>query len=370
MWTDKGEIKGPFYHYHDILTKYGCSDENKVKLQAMWNEPHRVYHSQEHLEEILSLIEKWKIGQPDIMNTMLVPGLPKRIAESEYEALILAAFFHDAMYDPKSQTNEEDSAVLYSNMCAFKYTHFELTRALVHGMILDTKDHTKKPSSDLSAKFLEFDLHGLLYGSLSRMISDENKIMREFGFVDFTLYKDTRGTKFLEKFAPHIKSINPQSNIDSYLDWYKNRIPKIAVYPGSFNPLHLGHLDVLKKAERIFDKVILAVGINPDKPGSKLMTIDLVEALRKKLPNNQVESFEGMLTEYINTKKYPITIIKGLRNPVDFDYEKHQLRFMEDMDDNISIAYIISDRKYEHLSSSAIRQIHAVNPELIKKYIP
>ena len=346
MWTDKGEIKGPFNYYHDIFTKYGCSDENIVKLQSMWNEPRRVYHNQGHLEEILSLIENWKITHPK--------------DEGEFEALILAAFFHDGVYDPKSQTNEEDSAVLYSTMCTFKYKHFELVNALVHGMILDTKDHTQKPSSDLSAKFLEFDLHGLLYGSLSRMISDENKIMREFGFVDFTLYKDTRGTKFLDKFAPHIKSINPQSNIDSYIDWYKNRSPKIAIFAGSFYPFHKGHLDILKRAEHIFDKVIVLLCVNPKKHNNIEQVKGYVNELRKKLPNNQVEFHDGMLHHYIKKLTYPVSIVKGLRSASDFDSEKLQLRYMEDMYPEINIVYIVSDRKFEHVSSSGIKEIQGM----------
>ena len=81
--------------------------------------------------------------------------------------------------------------------------------------------------------------------------------------------------------------------------------------------------------------------------------------------------FEGMLTDYVKSKSYPVSIVKGLRNPTDFDSERLQLRFMEDMDPNINIIYIISDRKYEHLSSSAIRQISSAdsNPDLVGKYL-
>jgi predicted metal-dependent HD superfamily phosphohydrolase len=194
----------------------------------MWNEPHRVYHNQEHLDEIISLIEHWKITHPTL-------------TETEFELYILTAIFHDAIYDPRSIVpgeNELKSAELFLKMCP-NASKSELNREgnpyksvsdFVYGMILDTKDHTQKPTSYYSEQFLAFDLHGMAFGSLSRMISDEKKIMREFGFVDYETYHNTRGTKFLEKFAPHIKkAINPNSRVDEYLDWYKTTTPKIAV---------------------------------------------------------------------------------------------------------------------------------------------
>jgi pantetheine-phosphate adenylyltransferase len=348
MWTDKGDIKGPFQKYHSTLTKYGCSDENIIKLQSMWNEPHRVYHNQEHLDEIISLIEHWKTTHLNL-------------TPDEFDSLLLTAFFHDAVYDPISKTNEEDSAKLYLSMCQFRYEHFKDLHLVVEKMILDTKDHTKKPSSHLSEQFLVFDLHGLVYGSLSRKIADEAKIMREFGFVDFETYKNERGIKFLDKYATHIRTnINPQSNVMEYVDWFKNRTPKIAIYPGSFFEFHRGHLDILKRAERIFDKVIILMCVNPGKRNNTDHMKGHLQELLKKLPNNQIEFHDGMLHEYIKKLKYPVSIVKGLRNASDFDSEKLQLRYMEDLCPDINIVYIVSDRKYEHVSSSGIKQIQSM----------
>src|ERR1035441_633965 len=137
MWTDKGDIKGPFQKYRAVLAKYGCIDENILKLQNMWNETHRVYHNQEHLEEILSLIEDYQHDE-----------LAKRGESLQWwvDALIMTAFFHDAIYDPKSKTNEEDSADLFSKMCTDKHDQMVNGFAdIVRLAILDTKDHTKTP---------------------------------------------------------------------------------------------------------------------------------------------------------------------------------------------------------------------------------
>ena len=358
MWTDKGELNSTFTKYHPILTKYGCTDDDVLNLQNMWNEPHRVYHNQEHLEEILGLIENLRSTRPNM-------------TEVAFDIFVLAAFFHDAVYDPKSKTNEEDSAELFLKTC-YKATDIYNTGTIevdnpagtvtnfVYAMILDTKDHTKNPSSYFSGQFLIFDLNGMINGSVSRMIADEGKIMREFGFVDFDVYKNVRGTMFLDKFATHIKSINKDSKVEEYIDWYKNRTPKIAVFAGSFFPFHRGHHDILKRAERIFDKVIVLLCINPSKNNNSEQVKEYIEKdLSKKLPNNQIEFFSGMVHEYVKSKNYPLSVVKGLRNASDFDSEKLQLRYMEDFYPDINIVYIVSDRKFEHVSSTGVKQIQS-----------
>lgn len=358
MWTDKGDITGPFQHYRDVLTRYGCSDADILKLQLMWNEPHRVYHNQEHLEEILSLIEDYKRVQVDPIDWWI-------------DALIMTAFFHDAVYDPMSKTNEEDSAALFFSMCHDNPNMVDGFEDIVNGAILDTKDHTKTPSSSVSSIFLKMDLNGLINGSLSRMISDEQKIMREFGFVDYGIYKDVRGTQFLDKFAPYVKHVNPNSQIDAYVDWFKHRTPNIAVFTGTFFPFHRGHNDILKRAERIFDKVIVLACVNPGKSNDLSVVKKYVETeLRQKLPNNQVEFFDGMVHNYIKELSYSASVVKGLRNASDFDAEKLQLRYMEDMYPEINIVYIVSDRKFEHVSSSGIKLIQSMGAnEEASKYL-
>jgi phosphopantetheine adenylyltransferase len=95
------------------------------------------------------------------------------------------------------------------------------------------------------------------------------------------------------------------------------------------------------------------------------------EELSKILPNNQVEFYEGMLHNYVKSKKYPLSIVKGLRNASDFDSEKLQLRYMEDMMPDINIVYIVSDRKYEHVSSSGIKSIQGMGAvDEAKVYLP
>ena len=124
---------------------------------------------------------------------------------------------------------------------------------------------------------------------------------------------------------------------------------KTAIYPGSFNPWHDGHQDVLNKALAVFDKVIVAQGLNPAKSEPLAFSISKVE----------VVSFTGLLKDFINNySDYRINaIIKGIRNSNDFEYEKTQQYWNEDLGIVIPTIYFISDRSLVHVSSSAIRQI-------------
>lgn len=128
----------------------------------------------------------------------------------------------------------------------------------------------------------------------------------------------------------------------------------IAIYPGSFNPWHEGHEDVLKKALMVFDKVILSQGFNPEKPDEKeLFPAHLTEKYGDKIA---ICFSSTLLVDQL--KALPVhAVIKGLRNAADLEYEKTQQYWNEDLGIEIPTVYIITDRKYSHISSSAIRQV-------------
>lgn len=150
---------------------------------------------------------------------------------------------------------------------------------------------------------------------------------------------------------------------------------KTAIYPGSFNPWHAGHDDIVRKALRVFDKVIIAAGHNPDKS-----VFDFAANL-EKLKNQhlygtnngvlEVIGFHGLLADYVravNENEYKIhAVIRGLRNGQDFEFEKMQQYHNEDLLIGIPILYLISGRGKVHLSSTAIRAITKARGE---KYEP
>ena len=146
---------------------------------------------------------------------------------------------------------------------------------------------------------------------------------------------------------------------------------KIGIYAGSFAPMHVGHYNIFKKAERVFGKgnVILAIGCNPEKA---LNTADYQKQqeerskeLSEKL-NAEVVPYFIFLDEFIIQKEnegYDVFLVRGLRNGEDLAHEDSQIRFIEDFLDFLEIEYELKtiflrcDPKFDHISSSAIRAI-------------
>ena len=124
---------------------------------------------------------------------------------------------------------------------------------------------------------------------------------------------------------------------------------KIGVYAGSFNPFHKGHYNILCKAEKIFDKVIIARGINPEKN-------NVLVPLPKILDDRPVLSYNGLLTDFMTSlEEENVTLIRGLRNSVDLQFEMNQYRYFQDLMPNIQMVSIFCDKEFEHISSSGIR---------------
>ncbi|WP_345947903.1 adenylyltransferase/cytidyltransferase family protein [Mucilaginibacter sp. PAMB04274] len=284
-----------------------------------YEEPHRFYHTLNHLEDIFQ----------QLTNRGLIDN----------KALLLAAVYHDIIYDPKSLTNEEDSERFFIE----NYSGDEMLKQEVSNIILDTKTH--QPSTALSAIFCEIDLN-ILYQPLHKLIAYEHQIFKEFQFVDYSIYKVKR-LEVLKKLKEQVA--NP--DLDALITYVECRQPTIAVYPGSFNPFHKGHYNILQKAEGIFDKVIIARGINADKGPA-------THTLPAALTYRQIESYSGLLTDFINSLGYPATIIRGLRNSTDLQYELNQYRYLQDLSTKpLHIISVFCDREFEHISSTGIRNL-------------
>lgn len=149
---------------------------------------------------------------------------------------------------------------------------------------------------------------------------------------------------------------------------------KTAIYPGSFNPWHEGHQDILEKSLQIFDRVIIARGENPSKKHDKLTELAIQSAeeswIANKLPARLIErvifvTFKGFLHAWVkNHAAYETcAVIRGLRNGYDLQYEINQQYWYEDLGLTIPIVYFITDRKLGHISSTAIREIEKIKSE-------
>jgi pantetheine-phosphate adenylyltransferase len=132
---------------------------------------------------------------------------------------------------------------------------------------------------------------------------------------------------------------------------------KVAIYPGSFDPPTNGHIDVLERASKMFDHIIVAVVHNIYKNG--LFTteerVDLLKQSSGHIPNIEFDSFSGLLMDYVKSKKACV-IIRGLRTVSDFEYEMHMAMMNSHLCPDVSTIFIMCNPNYSFVSSSSVKE--------------
>ena len=145
---------------------------------------------------------------------------------------------------------------------------------------------------------------------------------------------------------------------------------KIAMYPGSFDPITIGHLEIIEKASSLFDKLIIVITVNSNK--KCLLTLDerklLIEKSTNHLNNIEIKVNEGLTVDFAikNKIKY---IVKGIRNGYDLDSELTQAFFNDNLDKEIQTVFLLPTFKNIYISSSAVRELYHFNGEF-KQYVP
>lgn len=135
-------------------------------------------------------------------------------------------------------------------------------------------------------------------------------------------------------------------------------MPKIAVFPGSFDPITNGHIDLVRRFDPLFDKIIVAVGVNSQKKGLFPLEQRMawLEAVFAEDANVEVGSFEGLTVNYCKEQGAEY-LIRGLRNASDFDYEKTISQLNTIIGDGLETVFFISKPEYSHISSTIVREI-------------
>ena len=132
----------------------------------------------------------------------------------------------------------------------------------------------------------------------------------------------------------------------------------IAIYPGSFDPITNGHLDIITRGSKIYDKVIVAVLVNMDK--NCLFTIEerveLIRRVTKNLNNVEVLSFDGLLVDFAKMHKSKV-ILKGLRTMSDFEYEFQMALMNSKLDSEIETVFMMTSSEFSYVSSSSVKQV-------------
>jgi pantetheine-phosphate adenylyltransferase len=146
----------------------------------------------------------------------------------------------------------------------------------------------------------------------------------------------------------------------------------LAIYAGSFNPFHIGHLNIVEKAERIFGEgnVLIAVGVNPEKVNNgDSLSRSLKISDKTKRPVEVYTTFLHELIEKKESEGYKVVLIRGLRNGDDLAYEDNQLKFINDFKKDIDVVFFRCDEEFQHISSSAIRNLQSFRPGSGDKYL-
>lgn len=133
---------------------------------------------------------------------------------------------------------------------------------------------------------------------------------------------------------------------------------KIAVYPGSFDPITNGHLDLIRRSARTFDKVYVAVLTNSAKTPMfpTQQRVEMIKKVTSDLNNVEVDSFSGLLVDYMKEKNAGI-IIKGLRAISDFEYEFQMALMNHKLSKEIETLFMMTSAKYQYLSSSIVKEV-------------
>jgi pantetheine-phosphate adenylyltransferase len=140
---------------------------------------------------------------------------------------------------------------------------------------------------------------------------------------------------------------------------------RIAVYPGSFDPVTNGHLDIIERSSRVFDKVVVGVLSNGGK--NPLFTIEervkMLEQVTQHIDNVEIDSFNGLLVDFVKLKNASV-IVKGLRTVMDFEYEFQMALLNKALNPEYETIFMMTDSKYSYISSSMVKELAGFHGDL------
>lgn len=146
--------------------------------------------------------------------------------------------------------------------------------------------------------------------------------------------------------------------------------PRVAVYTGTFDPVHLGHLDIISRGSQLYEKLVVGVGINPDK--SPLFTLEervqLVETVTRDFGNVEVRPFTGLAVQFVRGISAGV-MLRGIRTTTDMENEFSMSLTNLHLDPGIETVFLMAKEAFSHVSSTMLRQIAALGGDL-SKFLP
>jgi len=149
---------------------------------------------------------------------------------------------------------------------------------------------------------------------------------------------------------------------------------RIGIYPGSFDPVTNGHMDIIERSSKLMDKLIVSVLINPNKDKALFSVDERMQMLKEatsQLSNIEIDSFSGLLVEYAKYKDANI-IVRGLRAVMDLEKEMQMAQINKNLSTDVETIFLVTRAKYSFLSSSAVKELalfHADFNDLVPEYV-
>ncbi|MEQ1870648.1 MAG: pantetheine-phosphate adenylyltransferase [Vicinamibacterales bacterium] len=151
-------------------------------------------------------------------------------------------------------------------------------------------------------------------------------------------------------------------------------MPTLAVYPGSFDPITNGHVDIIHRGARLFDRIVVAIAANAEKTPLFTMTerIEIARLVFADTPNVEVEAFDGLLVDYVQRRKAQV-IVRGLRAVSDFEYEFQMALMNRRLNDQVETIFMMPAEQYSYISSRLIKEVfslggrvHGLVPDMVE----
>jgi pantetheine-phosphate adenylyltransferase len=152
-------------------------------------------------------------------------------------------------------------------------------------------------------------------------------------------------------------------------------MPTLAVYPGSFDPLTNGHVDIITRGARLFDHIVVAILVNAEKAPlfDRAERVEIARSVFKDMPNVEVDTFEGLLVDYVARRNAQV-IVRGLRAVSDFEFEFQMALMNRRLNDKIETVFMMPAEQYSYISSRLIKEVftlggrvHGLVPDTVEE---